>query len=829
MSGFEEQSNGKIAKEEELFLESKDNESYLERLVNKGYPKNTVVEFLSDLDSKILQKYHQEIQQTSRYKKLINATEWKLAKIYAEKFWPLNNRASVDDKNILIEYFEKCILKKHLQKYKIDETFRFSRGPARNLRVNEHDIDALFVYNYLKIPEAERNKLLENFPEKHLIRLARFNKLKYIDTYHKTTKELDKYKILSEIRETTERKILTIEQLLKENHLPTEYISESLKKINEVESDERIQMKNITSETTLSEYAFGLKTRNNYTQTLKELPKISIYRHIGRVLKQLGEHLICDQKPEAENDNVILAQLHNLEKKFDEKSQKKFLSIDVKWKEEQLQKIYSDDDIPRLDKFYSKNNERFKWIKIYHRHIKETIHRELLKFFDKNEIESLASIKENPAFMSNIEKILTNQSIYENSVNREFKKFKDAWDNYGNTKRPTLDYIILSAVKGIIYLKMYKKRGSKYMKSKTYQNEIFLRDHAEKLSREELLERGPSNEICRKIYHDITNIVTEYESEITGSIKEIDFLKLLFLLEKNWYELYTDAKAQVNSIAVTNTKILSEIKNTISNKKENKELVYKIQQLEKNIVNKINQDRNKKDTSYKKDLRFRTPPELNKYKIISDSKMDCLDTSGKYALQGWTIIQNKHSTTLNIIYGYNSVIGRLFLYDAQIEKDKGLFVAGLSGQAELSDIKNWANATIETIISVAKNHNYNKIFFNINPIGDIRNPVTKHSHEFVKYIADTCDIPESNYTYQKLGSGRKPRFFQLNTKAKEKYTKHIQVSRDEDLVGTFFVEGMFGTREEAINSQISLNPEKEKFVPYFFEKEGYAPIITYKL
>jgi len=504
-----------------------------------------------------------------------------------------------------------------------------------------------------------------------------------------------------------------------------------------------------------------------------------------------------------------------------------------------------------LDKFYDIKNTKSSLKKGFNK--RNAILGTNNLFTDKD-IIILESLKGDNKTNSIINQIIREGEEYYTQIKYNLDELTSGYKKYKLSKTGKFNKQVNNTIDNIMNL------------TRNYEKEhILLEEYRGRILLEELKEEFISKIDMLKKYYTKNRIKKKAEQmkEIFRQIRPL--AKKVYSIKK--YSVEKERLVELQTTNVMNLKILQAVKKKISENPYHKYLIPKIQELEEKLAAYINRSReNIADgdiyRKYIEELEFHTghkcePVRYPRYP--NNLAYDCLDINGKYFPQGLTLINNSTSAIMDLtyvrreinaprsendkydtyssIYNIAALIGRVFFYDTQIEQKKGLFVAGLSGacrtriseECRLDNFADWTDNTLSAITEFAKKNQYDTIYFNINPIGDIRNPITKYSHEFAKSVADTCGIPESEYMYQKLGSGRKPRFFQLTKNAKEQYTKHIQIIRDPDLIGTFFVEGMFGTRKEAVNSQISLNPEKEHFTPYFFEKEGYAPVIEYQI
>ncbi len=352
------------------------------------------------------------------------------------------------------------------------------------------------------------------------------------------------------------------------------------------------------------------------------------------------------------------------------------------------------------------------------------------KIFNDQELYILETLKQDNSFMTAIQSTISEHNKYKEKIYREFKIIKKSWN-------ATLEG------KDIKEYETVKEQSIK----------------------------------------NIRELIREYEGREQIRPKELFYG---FILDSNSINVtnykysFRIAEEEMQTDTDLNLKILHIIKKSVSDKKGDREFSFKIQELEKIVVENINyaRDYSKRGENIpeREKLIFRTMQRttLEGYDPAHTLSFDCLDFNGKYEAQGLTFLNNKYNTTLNIIREHPVItnphtIGRTFLYDAEIDGRKTLFVAGFSGNFELDEFSNWTDTTIKNIIEFAKNNHYENISFNINPMGDIRNPSTKYSHEFAKALAKACNIHESEYSYKKLGSGRKPRFFQLTNEAKNKY------------------------------------------------------------
>lgn len=245
-----------------------------------------------------------------------------------------------------------------------------------------------------------------------------------------------------------------------------------------------------------------------------------------------------------------------------------------------------------------------------------------------------------------------------------------------------------------------------------------------------------------------------------------------------------------------------------------------------------------------------TKAELKKHRLSSSSYsetihkiFDCLNLKNKYELNGLALFNNSSSVIASLKINETNLgskatyaLSRAFLYDVNVEGKKGLFVAGVAGMPSnphvslsLDKIPQWEKVMYKTIEEYAKLNGYEQIFVNAQPLGDVRSLATRFNHDFVNFVAGIAPMPQDHYTFEKIGSGRKPKFFEMKPEFKEQYVQDIKITRDEDLIGEFYIEGMYTKKEDAIRTRIARKPQHEEFKPEFIYDRGYAPIIKIKL
>jgi len=740
----------------------------LEKLIHKGYD---FTRFVYRINTILRDEYYNYLNLRQEYKTLIKNTDFDIAKQYVERFWPANNRSKEQDKYMIIELLANNKSKNHSSK-KINKRFVC--------------LTTAFADNYLKLSNDEINQLTDKVPTDTILTLLN-NDLLPVD------------------------KILSIPSEIK--NVNKNYLSQDKNKHTDSEIIDK------------DRYIYRCIIANT----------AELYAYIDNILTRLGKSLLKNDNIETNKYNIILTQLYYNENQHYYKKLKAFIPVqNIILHPEKLkqQKITSG---LRLDIVYSNNSE----ISLSIDSKTKTAQKweQIKRIFNEEEIKIISSLDKSIGKTNQLKHIVGDALFIDIIQQNILIDIETAWEK-------------------IIPIDDQKQNKS-----------IFIEDKF--IGIEEYKKNSNKN-----IIH-LNKIIDEYESTLDTRSTRMDFalidlgLKDFLIPSKEYFKNWIkNIRVDSQIYQTMNLKILRFIKQQISKKPEYMALTDKIKKLESTISMEINKTRSKIygeleknnqsimfstirtcDFGDRKDILYglyNLQIYTGKYRL-SYKQRDCLDPNGKFESQGISLMNNRYSTILLMQLGkiikvdlknsptnmlpvkISSTLGRAFLYDAKIDREKGLFVAGFSGNSDLNNFKNWQEHVLDSIYTFAKVNNYNKMFFNINPIGDIRNPDTRFSHEFVRTIVDECKISEAEYHFNKQGSGRKPQFFELTREAKEKYTQRIEVTRDPDLIGTFFVEGMFGTREEAINSKISLNPEKEHFTPYFFEKEGYAPIITYNI
>ncbi|MGV8171874.1 MAG: hypothetical protein ACP5OA_04235 [Candidatus Woesearchaeota archaeon] len=755
----------------------KEKECCLERLVKAGYTQDNIEAYFNKFYYDLTEDYvvRRQKERHAKYKEAFSKISSKLPMLYAQRFWP-------EEKN---------------RQEQIESYLKIMEGIApagADYFSSDWVFKAIDNCMNLSLPEIERT--FENFMEKSQEMISIISDKKFLED---KIYQIPEEHMPSLIKNLKEHKVEFSGKILGNERLPTDYVIRLLGQINRIEQSGLEYFKGDTSKFFPAQ--FHQEYFRKFHELLeKETPKIELYGHIERILEELGKSIIDNKDTEVQKNLEILTKLSVSEIRLLQSEEKPFqpveleTSINFKRKE----KRQCSDKI-QIDAFYRTGK----------------ISNNMRRYFNDSEIKLLQNMRDNPRIMNNINKIINEGEGYKRLIEIETEKMMRARE----TVKPDKDRSI--------------KINNNRMSAASYSIYDILNTYEKK-------EQAPIRSAFR----------WPISSELYYPSKNKELLDFNTEDMRFWSRKFSAFKRKICIEEDINLKILHYIKKEASDKFKDKELAYKIQELERVLVEKVEAIRSEHDQGINTEpefakVRFRTPTgytqEYYNNSVFSRSSFDCLEAGGKYAIQGLTFLDNSRSIPLQLerktkllAYKFDNIneyymIGRSFLYDANVDVRKCLFVAGLSGSDYLNDLSGWTDKTISIIHAFAIKNKYHSIYFNINPVGDIRDSDTRYSHEFAKAVADACDIPESEYTYQKLGSGRKPRFFQLTKEAKEKYTKHIKVTRDPNLVGTFFVEGMFGTREEAVNSGISLNPEKDNFKPYFFESEGYAPVIEYKI
>jgi len=189
---------------------------------------------------------------------------------------------------------------------------------------------------------------------------------------------------------------------------------------------------------------------------------------------------------------------------------------------------------------------------------------------------------------------------------------------------------------------------------------------------------------------------------------------------------------------------------------------------------------------------------------------DCLSANGKYSGEAQNFILNSYAAMLSINSYWagrgtkkvfsKETIGRVISCVSEIDGKKALYIAGFSGEYQVTHVPNWKKELYQTILETAKLNKdiVDGIFFDLNP----RNRDLL-SHKWTEYVAIQLGLEEDiDYSYElknlstdKFKTHRQRKLFELINPS---WTK-IKILRDEGLEGKFFLESVM---QEPKNKEI---------------------------
>lgn len=679
-----------------------------------------------------------------------------------------------------------------------------------------HQLDKKLIEFLFELPEKNQTKIINTFDEPYLFSLIqkasnkKKNRKKTDPNFWSDVPKELKYALNLAIKDKYTQIILNAPISTPLNHR-LKIISE-IEKIEKPFREELLDHKHVDKMTLEDISSVLMKRHNKYHDLDEEIrPTSNLLKEINTLYRRIkpknGKEFTKKEIIEAENKIKLLYQMQ--QKQF---KTSRFKSTHHFYDYEPEKITYTSQEIINFDiaNFYL-NEEAFPQTKILSQELKEELKN---RKSDKNLKRKLTEIiQESQHYKQKVKKIL--EIIIETEEKYIKKEIEQA--NAGITI--TKQYIDLEKE-----IKEYEQN---------YHNNWFF--HA--------ISIFPHDRFLPKI--NTTKIETPQKKKMNHFYK-------FFLFEE-----------------LTQLKIWQEIKTKIAKTKKT-DLVQEIQQIQKKLIDTTNYVRTLNEaeifeyTNGKKEndetkrkerinIKISDSPSEFFRKSASKNYSSCLRPESKFENQGFVLFNNSHSLIMNIIHNplrtqeieekeeikedylliqsdyfmpKIELIGQVFLYSAKIKNEETLFVAGMSGSTKLNEIPSWPKIITQEIENFAKINKFKYIAYNLMPLGDVRDSNITYNHELVHNVAKEF-LLENEYTYKKRGkhTGRKPPLFQLTNEAKERNIKKIEIQRDPELIGKFYIEGLYPTKKQAINSGLILEPHREQFKPCFITKKGYAPIL----